>query len=77
MPWFQCACFVSVNSLAILLRDHLDMRVDHPSKPMPLPFPVIRSTLELWAHQELVSHTVPLQATLSPHNLTMDASTYG
>ncbi len=39
--------------------------------------PVVRSTLELGAPRELVSHGLPLQPPTPTHVFTKDASTYG
>ena len=63
--------------LSTLMRDHFDMRVDHPQKLIPLSSPVIQSTPEFWSPRELVSQAVPLQPPPPTHVLTKDASSYG
>ena len=74
---FVPLCMFRLRPLSNLFRDHFDMRVDHTSKLIPLSSPVIRSALEFWLCQDLVSQGVPLQPLPPTYVLTMDASTYG
>ncbi len=70
-------CRFHLRPLSILMRDHFDMRVDRPSKVIPLLSPVAQSALEFWCWGDLVSEGVPVHPLNPSHILTMDASTYG
>ena len=47
---------IRLHTFFILVRDHFDMRVDRPSKLIPLSSPVILSTLEFWSPRKLVPY---------------------
>ncbi len=53
------------------------MRFDQPTKLIALSSTVVRSSLEFWSQQELVSQGVPLQLLAPSHILTTDVSNFG
>ncbi len=66
-----------LHPLSILLRDQFNMRFDQPTKLIALSSTVVRSSLEFWSQQELVSQGVPLQLLAPSHILTTDVSNFG
>ena len=67
---------VHLCPLSNLLRDHFNMSVDQPTKPIPLRSPVVQSPLVFWSQQDLVSQGVSLQRPAPTHILTTDTSNY-